>query len=110
MEEPHTTWSCAWRTVSCQRDATLPQDRTVRSISLEEEKATEKQWCELGLTAIPSLSPSPVPRGGEEVAKLFPGRGSGGGKVYLRSSCFFSSLSYSDWIGDLVMILLFKLN
>lgn len=83
------------RTVSCGRDATLPQGRTVRNFPLEEEGAVKTTWNRLGCW--------------EERAEPGPGRSEGREEGAFKIWCYFL-LSRSDSVGKLVVVLLFKLN
>lgn len=73
----------------------LPQERTVRNVSLE-EGAAEATWIKLELTAMPILHPScAMWREGD--TKAGPRKeGRDEGKMYLRSCCF-SHCPTLDW-------------
>ena len=78
-------WRSSWRTVSCGRDPTLEQGKSVRSPPSEEEGAAETTCDELTATSIPH---PPCAAQGEEVEKsgmkLSWGRREGWGEGVLR--------------------------
>jgi len=57
-----------WRTVYNERDLTLEQEKSVRSLPPEEEGAAERMSDELTVTPIP-CPPAPLGVGGEKVEK-----------------------------------------
>lgn len=68
----------------------LPQGRTERSVSLEEEREAEITWIELGLAVTPILCHHSATWWGEDSkAEPWKRRRSGRGKMCLRSCCFF---------------------
>jgi len=92
-------WSSLSITVSCKRDPTLEQGKSVRSLPPEEAGAAETTFDELTVTPNPH---PPVLLGGEEVEKQewswAREEGRGGRKVF--KIWVYFSLSYSDLIGD----------
>lgn len=61
-------WRSSGITVSCERDTTLEQGKSVRSSPPEEEGTTETTCDELGTIPVPH-HPAPL-RAGDEVGKL----------------------------------------
>ena len=94
-------WRSLWRTVSRERDLTLEQGKTVRSLPPEGQGAAETMCDELTITPIPH-TPAPLGGGGgsETGVKLSLGRREGWGEAVLRSGFIFS-LSYSDELNSL---------
>lgn len=78
-----------------------PQGGTVMNVSLG-RSSTEQNRTDHS----PSFSAHPLLRGREEQSCVWE-EGKGGGKDLLKILLFLS-LSYSGWIGDLVVVLLFK--
>jgi len=87
-------WSSSWRTVSCGRDLTLEQGRSVRSPPPEEEEVAETTCDALTVTPIPH-PPAPLRGRRQRNSRK---KGGVGGRCFKIWFCF--SLSYSDLIGD----------
>lgn len=90
------------------RDATLLQERTVRSVSFEEERVAETMWKGLGPTVTPTLCLLLYRVVGRRQQSWNWERREGWAEDVCKILLLFS-LSYPGWIGDLVVVL-FKLN
>lgn len=92
LEEVHGRVSPVWGTM-------FPQGRTIRNVSLGEERAAEAIWSKLGLTAISVLCHTAW-QGGS--SKAVPGKKvEVGGKMYLRSWFYFFLpvlLQFNMWL------------